>query len=62
MSNLVDILQETADPNPSNLAKILNLSVEEVEKELSKLQADGDLIGWVPLFIHPKKITMKLGL
>ena len=54
MSNLVDILQETADPNPSNLAKILNLSVEEVEKELSKLQADGDLIGWVPL-VHPSK-------
>lgn len=54
MSNLVDILQETADPNPSNLAKILNLSVEEVEKELSRLQADGDLIGWVPL-VHPSK-------
>ena len=57
MSNLVDILQETADPNPSNLAKILDLSVEEVEKELSKLHADGDLIDGFLLFIHPKKIN-----
>jgi DNA-binding Lrp family transcriptional regulator len=54
MSNLLDILQETADPNPIKLAKILNISVAEVESQLQALRSDGSLIGWVPL-IHPAK-------
>ena len=54
MSNLLDILLETADPDPLKLAKILNVSVTEVDSQLEALRSDGSLIGWVPL-IHPSK-------
>ena len=54
MSNLLDIIQETADPDLSKLAKILNLTEEEVSKELETLRAEGTLLGWVPL-VHPTK-------
>ena len=49
MSNLLDILQETADPNPAKIAKILGLTVEEVESEIKLLMEEGSLLGWVPL-------------
>ena len=49
MSNLLDILQETADPNPAKIAKILGLTVEEVESEIKLLREEGSLLGWVPL-------------
>ena len=52
MSNLLDILQETADPNPTKVAKILGLTVEEVESEIKLLREEGSLLGWVPL-LHP---------
>ena len=52
MSNLLDILQETADPNPTKIAKILGLPVEEVESKIKLLIEDGSLLGWVPL-LHP---------
>jgi len=54
MSNLLDILLETADPDPLKLAKILNVSVAEVDSQLEALRSEGSLIGWVPL-IHPSK-------
>jgi len=54
MSNLLDILLETADPDPLKLAKILNVSVAEVDSQLEALGSNGSLIGWVPL-IHPSK-------
>ena len=52
MSNLLDILQETADPNPAKIAKILGLPVEEVESEIKLLREEVSLLGWVPL-LHP---------
>ena len=52
MSNLLDILQETADPNPTKIAKILGLPVEEVESKIKLLIEEGSLLGWVPL-LHP---------
>ena len=52
MSNLLDILQETADPNPTKIAKILGLPVDEVESEIKLLREEGSLLGWVPL-LHP---------
>ena len=52
MSNLLDILQETADPNPTKIAKILGLPVEEVESKIKLLKEEGSLLGWVPL-LHP---------
>ena len=52
MSNLLDILQETADPNPAKIAKILGLTVEEVDSEIKLLREEGSLLGWVPL-LHP---------
>jgi DNA-binding Lrp family transcriptional regulator len=55
MSNLLDILQETADPDPLKLAKILNVSVAEVDSQLEALRSDGSLIGWVPLIHLSKK-------
>ncbi len=54
MSNLLDILQETADPNPSKLGKILDLTEEEVMAQLETLRSEGTLLGWVPL-LHPSK-------
>ena len=52
MSNLLDILQETADPNPTKIAKILGLTVDEVESEIKLLKEEGSLLGWFPL-LHP---------
>lgn len=54
MSILLDILQETADPNPSKLGKILDLTEEEVMAQLETLRSEGTLLGWVPL-LHPSK-------
>ena len=54
MSNILDILQETADPDPSKLAKILDLTEKEVVAELETLRSEGTLLGWVPL-LHPSK-------
>ncbi len=54
MSNLLDILQETTDPDPSKLANILGLSEEEVRAQVQELRSDGSLLGWVPL-IHPSR-------
>ena len=54
MSNLLDILHETADPNPAKIAKILGCPLEKVEAELKALRDDGSLLGWVPL-LHPSK-------
>ena len=54
MSDLLSIIQETGNPNPESLAKLLGRPVEDVESELQKLRDDGSLLGWVPL-IHPSK-------
>ena len=54
MSDLLKILQETADPDSSKLAKILGLAEEDVEKQLHELKENGSLFGWVPL-LHPSK-------
>ena len=54
MSNILDILQETGDPDPSKLGKILDLAEEEVVAELETLRSEGTLLGWVPL-LHPSK-------
>ena len=54
MSDLLKILQETADPDSSKLAKILDLGEEDVEKQLRELKESGVLLGWVPL-LHPSK-------
>jgi len=54
MSELLSILQETGNPSTESLAKILDRSIDDVEKELQKLREDGSLLGWVPL-IHPSR-------
>jgi len=54
MSNLLSIIEETGNPHPESLAKVLGRPVEDVESELQKLRDDGSLLGWVPL-IHPSK-------
>ena len=54
MSNILDILQETADPDPSKLGKILDLTEAEVVAQLETLRSEGTLLGWVPL-LHPSK-------
>jgi DNA-binding Lrp family transcriptional regulator len=54
MSNILDILQETGDPDPSKLGKILDLTEEEVVAQLETLRSEGTLLGWVPL-LHPSK-------
>jgi DNA-binding Lrp family transcriptional regulator len=54
MSNLLSIIEETGNPHPESLAKLLGRPVEDVESELQKLRDDGTLLGWVPL-IHPSK-------
>lgn len=54
MSDLLSIIQETRDPDPSRLAKLLGLSLEEVTAELQSLKDNGSLLGWIPL-INPSK-------
>ena len=40
MSKLLDILRESADPNPSKIAKVLGISIEEVEAQLEGLRSE----------------------
>jgi DNA-binding Lrp family transcriptional regulator len=54
MSDLLEYLQETTDPDPSKIAKVMGISVDEVRSQLDALVADGSLLGWVPL-VHPSK-------
>ena len=54
MSELLSIIQETADPNPQALSKILGRTTVEVEAEIETLRQSGALLGWVPL-INPSK-------
>ena len=49
MSDLLSILQETADPRPERLAKILGCTAEDVESELEELRKNKTLLGWMPL-------------
>ena len=56
MSDLLKILQETADPDSSKLAKILDLAEADVDKQLQELKESGALLGWVSL-LHPSKAS-----
>ena len=56
MSDLLKILQETADPDSSKLAEILDLAEADVDKQLQELKESGALLGWVPL-LHPSKAS-----
>jgi DNA-binding Lrp family transcriptional regulator len=56
MSDLLKILQETADPDSSKLAKILDLAEADVDKQLQELKESGALLGWVPL-LHSSKAS-----
>jgi len=49
MSDLLSVLQETADPRPERLAKILGCSPQDVESELEELRENKTLLGWMPL-------------
>jgi DNA-binding Lrp family transcriptional regulator len=49
MSDLLSVLQETADPRPERLAKILGCSPQDVESELEELRKNKTLLGWMPL-------------
>jgi DNA-binding Lrp family transcriptional regulator len=49
MSDLLTILQDTADPRPENLAKILGSTPQEVENELEELRKNKTLLGWMPI-------------
>jgi DNA-binding Lrp family transcriptional regulator len=54
MSELLTIIQETANPHPEALSKILGRSTADVEAEIETLRQSGALLGWVPL-INPSK-------
>ena len=49
MNDLLSVLQETADPRPERLAKILGCAPEDVERELEELRKNKTLLGWMPL-------------
>ena len=49
MSDLLTILQETADPCTKKLAKILGSTPEQVEQELDELRKNKILLGWMPI-------------
>ena len=49
MSDLLSVLQETADPRPERLAKILGCTPQDVESELEELRKNKTLLGWMPL-------------
>jgi len=54
MSELLSIIQETANPHLEALSKILGRTTAEVETEIEALRQSGALLGWVPL-INPSK-------
>ena len=47
MSDLLTVLQDTADPRPEKLAKILGSTPQEVENELEELRRNKTLLGWM---------------
>ena len=49
MSDLLTVLQDTADPRPEKLAKILGSTTQEVENELEELRKNKTLLGWMPI-------------
>jgi DNA-binding Lrp family transcriptional regulator len=49
MSDLLTVLQDTADPRPENLAKILGSTPQEVENQLEELRKNKTLLGWMPI-------------
>jgi DNA-binding Lrp family transcriptional regulator len=49
LSDLLTILQDTADPRPENLAKILGSTPQEVENQLEELRKNKTLLGWMPI-------------
>ena len=55
MSDFLSMIQETGNPDPSAIAKLMGCSVTDVETELQSLKDKGSLLGWVPL-LNPKKI------
>ena len=55
MNSLLSLLLETADPRPSEIAKILGKDKEVVEQELSELHENKIILGWMPI-LNPKKI------
>ena len=54
MSDLLSIIQETANPSAESLSKILGSEVADIEAEIKALRDNGVLLGWVPL-INPSK-------
>ena len=54
MSDLLSIIQETANPDPESIAKLLGRSHEEIKAEIQTLKENGSLLGWVPL-LNPQK-------
>ena len=54
MSEILSIIQETGNPDPLVIAKLMGCPPADVEKELHALKEDGSLLGWVPL-LNPEK-------
>lgn len=54
MSDLLSIIQETANPDPESIGKLLGRSHEEIKAEIQTLKENGSLLGWVPL-LNPQK-------
>ncbi len=52
MNEVFKLLAEGERLNESQMAEILGLSVEEVEAQLTALQREGVLLGWIPV-INP---------
>ncbi|MEK9773455.1 MAG: Lrp/AsnC family transcriptional regulator [Opitutae bacterium] len=55
MNDLLSIIEETGNPDPAYLAKILGRTAEEVAAEMQSLKENGALLGWVPLLNPAQK-------
>ena len=50
MNNVLKLLLDGEALNAEQISKILAMSKEEVEAEFKKLQEEGILLGWIPVF------------
>ncbi|MEM0967046.1 MAG: Lrp/AsnC family transcriptional regulator [Verrucomicrobiota bacterium] len=55
MSSVLNLLLRGERLSTSEMAEVLRVGPEVVEKEIQKLQQDGTLLGWLPV-INPEKV------
>jgi len=60
MDSIIDLLQQNALMPRSDMARLLNMTTQEVEEAIAKLEADGVILGYQPVINREKWETDKV--